>query len=78
MAGPEPAQALYNINDQFVTVADGLDEAIDEFLSWAGPVYLSSWPELEFAETAAEVVRIMGLRVTHEVAPRMRAQSASN
>jgi len=60
---------VFNINNHFVTAAASLDEALSGYLGWCGPVYLSAWPELESAETAEEIVKIMGLRITHEVPP---------
>jgi len=58
---------VFNINNHFVTEAASLDEALSGYLGWCGPVYLSKWPELEFAETADEIVGIMDLDITHEV-----------
>ena len=58
---------VFNINNHFMTVADDIDSAIEQYLQWCGPVYLSKWPELELAKTPDEVVDIMGLEITHEI-----------
>ena len=61
------APTVFNIDGHFMIVAVDLDSAIEEYLRWCGPVYLSKWPELESAETSEEIVEIIGLEITHEV-----------
>ena len=65
--GAHEEPKVFVINNHYVADADDVDSAIEDYFHWCGPVYLSAWPELEFAETTEDIIKIMGLKITHEV-----------